>query len=220
MTDLDRNTLMNGSFVKFFEGTPQLEDWTEEMIEQSMLEFLAQRNKTEPVWIFAYGSLICNPLFKFEEKYLAELDGWKRSFCIRLIIARGSLNQPGRMLALIPGGRTGGVALKLYEQNLFSELKLVWMREMIGGVYQPVWETIRLENGKNVQAIVFAANPNHDLYETDDRVDTIVPFISTAYGILGSNLDYVVKLHEALSKLEIKDPYIQQLAGALKQENH
>ena len=47
------------------------------------------------VWIFAYGSLICNPACEFVEERVATARGWHRSFCLGWnTVFRGSLGRP------------------------------------------------------------------------------------------------------------------------------
>ncbi|HDR9224215.1 TPA: gamma-glutamylcyclotransferase [Burkholderia vietnamiensis] len=213
---LDRDTLKSGAFLTSFREAPGIEWWTEERIEASMHETLARRPQSEPVWLFAYGSLICNPLFEFEESHLATLDGWHRSFCIRLVLARGSIEKPGRMLALEPGGSTEGLALRLREEDLEHELRMVWMREMVGGVYRPEWSVVKLADGRTAQSIIFAANPDNALYEQDASPDAVAPVIAAAHGSLGSNRDYVLHLHESLRRHGIVDAYIRELATRLE----
>ncbi|HBP0978978.1 gamma-glutamylcyclotransferase [Comamonas sp. Y6] len=214
---LDRKNLSSGAFLNSFKDAPGIEWWSEERIEASMQETLAQRPNGDPIWLFAYGSLICNPVFEFAENVMATLEGWHRSFCIRLVLARGSVDQPGRMLALEPGAFTDGVALRLREEDLEQELRMVWMREMVGGVYRPEWATITLEDGRAAQAIIFTANRESHLYESDASPNAIGPVIAVAHGSLGTNRDYVLQLDNALRMKGITDGYIRELADLLAQ---
>lgn len=212
---LDRETLRNGAFLNSFRNTPGIEWWSEERIDASLRDTLSRRPGKRPVWLFAYGSLIWNPLFEFAESRLATLHGWRRSFCIRLVLARGSNERPGRMLALEPGGSTTGIALRVREEDLEHELRMVWMREMVGGVYRPTWSEISLPDGQSAMSIVFAANADNPLYEADASLDTIVPVIGAAHGSLGSNRDYVLRLDQSLRLHGIVDPHIRELAARL-----
>lgn len=217
---LDRQSLSSGAFLEAFKDTPGIEWWSEARIDASMRQVLAAREQGESVWLFAYGSLIWNPVFEFEESQLATLDGWQRSFCIRLVLARGSLEQPGRMLALEPGRQTSGVALRLREKELHQELRIVWMREMVGGVYTPQWSPITLEDGSHARAIIFTANRNNPLYEEEASPDAIAPLIAVAKGSLGSNRDYVLQLDQALRQHGISDHYVNALVQRLALPNN
>ncbi|HLS43535.1 MAG TPA: gamma-glutamylcyclotransferase [Paenalcaligenes sp.] len=212
---LSRDVLSSGAFLSFFQDLPGFAQWPAERIEASMQEMLAKRPEDSPVWLFAYGSLIWNPLIHFTKRSTALLEGWRRSFCLRLVAGRGSSEQPGRMMSLASGGTTSGLAIQLDESNLEEELRLVWVREMVGGAYCPVWAPVTLADGRVVQAIIFTANPKHPLHEPDDALETVAPLIAQASGPLGSNRDYVLKLDHALQEHGLCDAYIHALAGRL-----
>ena len=55
----------------------------------------------DPLYIFAYGSLIWKPGFDWAERRLAALTGWRRSFCMSSIHYRGTPEAPGLVLALV-----------------------------------------------------------------------------------------------------------------------
>lgn len=217
MMPLNRDSLSSGKYLMSFKNTPGMDWWSEERIIASMRATLALRPKDEPIWLFAYGSLIWNPQFEFVESSPAVLDGWRRSFCMRLVAGRGSIEQPGRMLSLAPGGQTQGLALRLAEDTLEQELLMVWLREMVGGAYQPDWAKLSLADGRTACGIIFRADPQGVMHEDDDRIETICPLINTAHGILGSNRDYVIQLDAALEEYGFKDDYIHDLAERLAQ---
>src|SRR5688500_6121634 len=58
----------------------------------------------QPVWVFAYGSLIWKPVFDAAEARRATAYGWHRSFCMDMRRWRGSDDQPGLMMAIMRGG--------------------------------------------------------------------------------------------------------------------
>ncbi|MDO5056588.1 MAG: gamma-glutamylcyclotransferase [Lautropia sp.] len=235
MSVITREYLESGAYLASFIDTPHIKWWTREQIAASLHATLAQRpNPDAPVWLFGYGSLIWNPAFFFAEQQRATLQGWRRSFCMRLIAGRGRPEHPGRMLALdachasngpAPHNhpwaehwphQTTGIAFRLDEQQLEHELMLVWMREMIGGTYTPRWQDVLLADGRIVQAILFTINRHAPFYETDTRIHTVAPIIATASGHLGHNIDYLLDLDRALHQHHIHDPYIQDLIDAVR----
>lgn len=214
MTYLTRELLGTADFLDNL-GLPPERRWSREAIAGSLQETLAQR-PPGPLWVFAYGSLLWNPLLEIEDRSAAELPGWHRSFCLRLEAGRACRDRPGRMLALEPGGRTEGVALRLPEDRLDHELGLLWTREMVTGAYQPRWLPARaLADGSPLQVLAFVAEPGAGGYEPDACVATVAPCIATACGPIGSNVDYVHRLAAALRESGLRDPYIEQLAAAL-----
>lgn len=213
---LTRELISTGAYLDSFQDLPQQPLWTRERIETSMHAALAQRDTSQPVWLFAYGSLIWNPLIHYEELQPAVLHGWQRSFCIRLLEGRGSVEVPGRMLALRQGGQTAGMAFRLGEQDLLDELWLVWVREMVHGLYDPIWTTTCLYDGRAIQLLTFVANPAHPMYEVDGSVASASTAIAQARGHLGSNREYLMSLEKSLADNQISDAYILELAGAVR----
>jgi len=185
------------------------------VIEKSLDEVLSGRPNLGNVWVFGYGSLMWNPLMNFSAQRAGSLQGWHRSFCLRLIAGRGSPEIPGRMLSLEPGGQTQGLAFRIEGDDLRSELRLVWIREMVTGAYRPLWAPVSLVDGSQVEAIVFVADPAHSFYEADAGIDVIAPLIAKAGGSLGTNEGYVSRLAETLTKHHLHDEYIEQLASRL-----
>ncbi|WP_321965052.1 gamma-glutamylcyclotransferase [Paraburkholderia sp. J7] len=214
MFKLTRNELIDGSFRESL-AMPAHLSLCDIELDESVARLLAARPEG-PSWVFAYGSLIWNPAFTFDSKQVAKLDGWHRSFCIRTISARGSPRQPGRVLALEPGGQVEGLAYRLTESDLMAELRLLWAREMGSGVYQPTWETLQLADGSVANAIVFVADSNQPLFECDASVPTVAHLAAKATGRLGSNAEYILNLQDALRVQQITDDYVDAIARELR----
>jgi len=218
---LTRDAIHTGAYLDAFRARPGPPCWSEAQIDASMQAALAQQSGPQPlqdVWLFAYGSLIWNPLIHVAERQPATLQGWRRSFCMRLISGRGTPEIPGRMLALRPGGSTAGIALRLAAATLRDELRLVWRREMVHGLYRPVWADAQLVNGLTVPALAFAADPvvSHPYFEDDDSIATAAPVIAAATGHLGSNRDYLLQLDATLREHGICDDYVHDLTAAVQ----
>ncbi|VVD27574.1 Glutathione-specific gamma-glutamylcyclotransferase [Paraburkholderia dioscoreae] len=215
MAMLTREAISSGAYFEHFEALPNL--WTLERIHSSLTETLQARpTDADDTWIFAYGSLMWNPMVEFEKRQTATLHGWHRSFCLRMVAGRGSPDGPGRMLALRPGGHTNGVALKLPDAMLDQELRLIWIREMVLGSYRPTWASITLGDGTETHALAFVADECREQFEADSSVATVAPLIGTATGKFGSNTEYLLKLREALFECGLEDSYIEELASEIE----
>jgi len=189
--------------------------WSDADLERSLTGMLRAR-PDGAIWVFAYGSLMWNPLLAFDEQRTARLDGWHRSFCVRSISGRGSPERPGRVLALEPGGQVQGVALRLNDDQAASELRLLWTREMGSGDYHPIWAPVALDGGREVAAIVFIVNPEQPLYEPDATVATVARIVADAAGVFGPNADYIRALDAALADRGLRDPYVDAIVGELE----
>ena len=190
--------------------------WSPEQRSASLVATLAGRPDQGPIWLFGYGSLIWNPVFEFEEAAPATLTGWHRDFCLRLTAGRGTACYPGRMLGLTAGGETTGLAFRLSDNELEDELTLVWKREMITGCYLPTWCPLHLDDGRQINALVFIMDSKHPLYAADSRADTIAPLIATASGPLGSNAQYLFSLEDALKERGMYDEGVTELAKKVR----
>ncbi|CAG9269038.1 cation transport protein ChaC [Paraburkholderia unamae] len=212
---LNRDAIRSGAFLESFNFLPPGMLWTQSQIDQSLAQTMARRPTGEDVWIFAYGSLMWNPLSCYDRREIATLQGWHRSFCIRLLAGRGTPQRPGRMLALEPGGCTQGVALRLATTTLDEELRILWTREMLTGAYTPTWTTVTLATGETQHALAFVASNCERQYEADSHPAKIARLIAHAQGPLGTNAEYVFRLRQALADCALSDPYIEDVAHAL-----
>lgn len=65
-------------------------------------------------------------------------------------------------------------------------------------------------------AIVFVVNAEQALYEADSTVPTVLRLAANAAGVFGSNADYIRALDDALNERGVADPYISEIARALR----
>jgi cation transport protein ChaC len=212
---LTRQAIDSGEYLEHFVSLPNL--WTTDRIERSLAETMKSKPaQTDEVWIFAYGSLMWNPMLQFDQRQVATLHGWHRSFCLHMDVGRGSPELPGRMLALESGGHTQGFALKLCPSTMADELRRVWIREMVLGSYRPVWAPVTLDDGTETQAIAFTADTSREQYTADSRISTVAPLVGSAAGKFGSNAEYLFKLQAALDERGLQDAYIQALCSEVQ----
>ncbi|MFO1119977.1 MAG: gamma-glutamylcyclotransferase [Rhodospirillales bacterium] len=115
-------------------------------------------------WVFAYGSLMWDPCFRYEEARPARLHGWHRSLCILSVVNRGSRERPGLALGLDRGGSCAGFAFRLAAAEVAAARERLWEREMLHAVYVPRIARLRLQGGERAQALVFVAKPGHPVY--------------------------------------------------------
>ena len=213
---LTRQSIISGAYLDSFDTLPPQLRWSTERIEQSMADTLRAKPQHSAVWVFAYGSLIWNPMLEFAERRHATLIGWHRSFCVRIVAGRARPETPGRMLAVEPGGATQGLAFRLDDANATDELRMMWIREMVTGSYAPSWAPVTLDDGRTVMAIVFVADPSSPQYEAEISAHQIAPMVAVAHGPLGSNADYVCQLQAALHDIGAYDSYVHELADLLR----
>lgn len=170
------------------------------------------------VWVFAYGSLIWNPVIHITDRCIARVMGWQRSFCLSTKAGRGTPENPGIMLGLRPGGDCVGAVLRVAEAGLEHELDLLWRREMIADGYIPRWVTVEGASGQSLgHAIAFTINPAGSAY-CDLPEAEVVRRLVTARGGLGTAHEYLFRTRDGLGGLGISDPLLDRLAERVTAE--
>ena len=179
---------------------------------------LVPDNTKKDIWIFGYGSLIWNPVIRPIKKLKVKSYGYRRKYCLKTHIGRGSKECPGLVLGLENGGSVTGQALKINNKNIFEELDLVWRREMIMGAYIPKIISGYSEEGK-IDMIAFTINKKHENYIGSLSEAETALMISKAQGFLGTATDYLDKTCESLKILNLNDLYLKRLQARIINKN-
>ena len=188
--------------------------WSDEELLRS-IEATLQQQQGDELWIFAYGSLIWNPLFEHLDRRLAVVEGWQRQFCLLAPVGRGTIDNPGLVLGLKPGNCCQGVAYRLpIDENLKPELLLLWRREMVVGSYIPRWITATIDSRK-IELLAFTVNSQHSVYVNPSTTE-IVESLATAEGVLGSSADYLSHTVGGLLAEGIEDSELIELNRLVK----
>jgi cation transport protein ChaC len=175
------------------------------------------------IWVFAYGSLIWNPLFHYDERRPATLRGFHRRFCLWSVMGRGSPEQPGLVLGLDRGGACCGLVYRLPAGKAANELRLLWRREMVVGSYVPRWARIETASGdgggrcvEELRALVFMVNHGHPNYAGRLAFDAVAHALASARGHLGSSADYLFHTVDALAAHGLRDAYLERLCERVR----
>jgi cation transport protein ChaC len=185
---------------------------TDEQLTASLDATLQNKPARSDWWVFAYGSLLWNPLFPFDEARVATLAGRHRRFCLWSLATRGTSNQPGLVLGLDRGGSCHGVVYRLPATSAREELALLWRREMLLGAYHPLWVSVRCE-GKPLVALAFVVDRAHRQYTGKLSLGEQADVLASACGAFGSSFDYLEHCRVALVTHGIVDPYLERLAA-------
>jgi cation transport protein ChaC len=169
------------------------------------------------MWVFGYGSLIWNPEFPVAERRIARAKGWRRSFCMRSIHHRGSVAEPGLVLALdrAEGGLCDGVAFRVEPGVEGETLAALRERELISSAYLEV--TLPLTTGQGpVEALAFVIDPGHVQYCGGLALEEQAQIIARAQGGRGPNRDYLWSTAAHLADLGIADAELEWLAERVR----
>ena len=166
----------------------------------AIVEGLLAQHSPDPLWLFAYGSLIWKPEFTPLAHTRGIAYGWHRSFCLELKSWRGTPELPGLMLALDRGGCCEGVVYRLPDNDHHDQLRRLVHRELSyrEDVAATRWIKVRTDAGP-VRALVFYAGPRGSDYAEKRSPDKVARILARAAGHMGSCAMY---LYQTVMKLE------------------
>ncbi len=214
---LTRESLLDGTFLASLRGTlgPGVRFITDAERAAQIEAILARAPRPRRIWVFAFGSLIWNPAFRFVERRTARIHGFHRQFCLWARAGRGSPERPGLMLSLVSGGSCTGVAYRLAADAAAAELDVLWRREMSTMAYRPVWTTARTPKGLE-PAIAFSANRAHERYVPGLEHEAVARYLATGAGPMGRCCDYLFDTVAHLRQLGIRDRRLEALEARVR----
>ncbi|MGU7780084.1 gamma-glutamylcyclotransferase [Burkholderia sp. PU8-34] len=184
-------------------------------LDQTLRATLDRHDRDRDLYVFGYGSLMWNPALDAADRRVARVDGWHRRFCLRLVIGRGTPEQPGAMLALDRGGACNGVLYRIDAAKAEAELRLLWRREMLAGSYDPRW-IAATAGGEKIRALTFVVNRTHDRYLAGWPPERVAHLIRTGCGPLGTSRAYFDATVATLERLGLRDVGIERLRRAIR----
>ncbi|MGE3849674.1 MAG: gamma-glutamylcyclotransferase [Gammaproteobacteria bacterium] len=185
---------------------------------QALAESLARAMRHAPrgdLWVFAYGSLLWNPVIHHAARRPARLHGYHRRYCLWSYVGRGTRERPGLMLGLERGGSCVGAALRIPRGNVQDELALLWRREMIAGSYAPRWLVLQIAGVGRRKALVFTMDRRHPRYAGRLAEARVAKVVNEARGPLGSCREYFEHTRAALAERGTRDAMLERLRRRL-----
>jgi cation transport protein ChaC len=219
---ITRESLLDGSLSRtqrqmaetLAKTVPDASWRTEEQMATLLEQTLASHNPEDDLHIFGYGSLIWNPAFHYVDKTAALLRGWHRRFCLKMYMGRGTVENPGLMLALDRGGACKGVAFRIAAAKVREELGVLWQREMFGGSYNARWVTLQAPAGR-LRALTFVVDRTHPRYMRELTDEQTATLIATGAGNLGTCREYLENTVNHLATLGLSDAGLTRLVALL-----
>lgn len=167
------------------------------------------------VWIFAYGSLMWDPGFRFEEARPALLRGFHREFCLYSHRYRGTPEKPGLVLGLDAGGSCRGIAYRVHARDADKVMDYLWEREMLNRAYECKELKVHLA-GRFVTARAFVVRRDHQQYAGKLPVERAVELICQGEGARGACFSYLENTVAHLDQLGIPDRRLHALLRAVQ----
>lgn len=171
---------------------------------------------TADFWLFAYGSLIWDPGFPYEEARPAKLMGFHRAFCLYSTRYRGTPEKPGLVLGLDKGGSCRGIAYRVAHAHRETTMAYLWDREMLNRSYHCMDLPITLQDGREVVARTFVIDRDGQSYAGKLPLEDAARIIRDAHGQRGPNAAYLANTVEHLERLGLRDRRLAALLAAVR----
>ena len=173
----------------------------------------------EPLWVFGYGSLIWNPGFDIEERVIATLPGYARTFCMRSIHHRGTVDDPGLVLALdrAADAECHGVAFRMAAERQADVMAYLRERELISSAYLEEVHELDLADGRRVRAVTYVVDRDHVQYCGALDLETQAKIIANAVGGRGPNTEYLYNTADHLDELGLGDADLAWLVNRVRE---
>jgi cation transport protein ChaC len=173
----------------------------------------------KPIQLFAYGSLIWKPEIEHRAERAAVAQGWHRSFCLRTHRFRGTVDQPGLMMALDRGGQCRGVVLELPPGDPAVQLDRLFRREFTVKPINsmPRWLTVQTADGP-LRALGFVMNRASPYYAGRLPPDEVARTLARACGHWGTGAEYLLNTVTQLDARGIRDAGLWRLQALVADE--
>ncbi len=173
--------------------------------------------KTSDFWVFAYGSLMWRPGFRFLERVSARLYGAHRALCVLSHVHRGTPERPGLVLGLDRGGTCRGIAYRTPAKNKDGTIAYLREREQVTAVYRETTRPVLLDGDprRRVQALCFMVDRSHPQYAGELDLAAQLHYVRQGHGRSGANRDYVLATVKELEALGFRDRDLHLLAERL-----
>ncbi|MFB9951437.1 gamma-glutamylcyclotransferase [Rhizobium puerariae] len=168
----------------------------------------------EPLWIFAYGSLIWKPGFDSIASARASLYGWHRSFSLRIERGRGTPAQPGLMMMLSRGGRCDGVIYQVAAAEKRVQIERALRREIsnLDSLSSVRWLPVRTASGETQRALTFwVGGTSQRIVRPLLPLHEVAPVLARACGHRGSCAEYLYNTVVHLAEFGIRDRNLWRL---------
>jgi cation transport protein ChaC len=163
------------------------------------------------LWVFAYGSLMWDPGFRFAEVRRAVAPRHVRRFILKDIYGgRGTPERPGLMAALDEGDGCEGLAFRIPRALIEPETEILWRRERICPGYHTALIPLDAD-GETLEAVAFVADHDAELIEPGLTREEQVRYLATGAGFFGTSLDYIRRIELKFLALAVHDPEVTAL---------
>ncbi|GJQ71527.1 hypothetical protein Trydic_g11235 [Trypoxylus dichotomus] len=153
------------------------------------------------MWVFGYGSLLWKVEFPFEQKAVGHVKGFHRRFYQYSIDHRGTPDNPGRVVTLVPSNNeedcVWGVAYEIREEQKNEIMKQLDYREK--GGYKRMQTIFYPKSGLDpFELTLYVGAEDNALYAGEADLESIARQILNSKGPSGSNMEYLCALAKSM----------------------
>jgi glutathione-specific gamma-glutamylcyclotransferase len=173
----------------------------------------------EDVWVFGYGSLVWRPDFPYADRRPAWIEGWERRFWQGSTDHRGVPGAPGRVVTLVPdpGGVCWGMAYLIAGDEREAVMAHLDYREK--GGYRLADIALNFADSPalpETPGLLYVATEDNPNYLGPAPLHAIAAQVVRSTGPSGPNIDYVLRLAEALREIGAHDEHVFALADLVR----
>jgi cation transport protein ChaC len=164
------------------------------------------------LWLFGYGSLLWKPSFEYTERRMATVQGWHRSFCLRIARFRATRDQNGLMMVLDRGGQCQGMIFRVPIDQAITVLNGLFRRELVVNppATPPRWLAAQTADGP-IRALGFVIDRHSPFYAGRLPLEQVADVLAKAAGHWGSCAEYLQNTVEHLEELGVRDRNLWRL---------
>ena len=175
----------------------------------------------DDLWVFGYGSLVWRPDFPYLDRRPAFIEGWTRRFWQGSTDHRGIPGAPGRVVTLVaePGAVCWGMAYRIADGAADAVLAHLDYREKGGYRLERLLLSCAAGDGGTADrhGLVYIAMPDNPNYLGPAAAEAIARQVRAAHGPSGPNIEYVLRLAEALREIAAEDAHVFAIEWLLRQ---
>jgi cation transport regulator ChaC len=171
-------------------------------------------------WIFGYGSLVWRPAFAYVQRTPGYIEGYARRFWQGSTDHRGVPGAPGRVatLAAQSDARCWGMLYRVSPEDAHEVLAGLDHRERGGYARREVEVHLPTLGRRQPGVLVYLATPENPNYLGEAPLPEIADQIRGSRGPSGHNVEYVLRLAEALREIGADDEHVYSLADLLERD--
>lgn len=201
--------------ITLYQG--QMNGREERLVTRHLLYNMDKIKMKKQYWIFGYGSLIWNPNFRYSAMAIGYITGWERRFYQGSPDHRGTKDAPGRVVTVLPSrhkeSKVWGVAYCLDQNSAEHVLESLDEREQAGYVRETLEFVV--PRGTQWNVLCYRALPCNADYLGEATEEEIASHIAHSKGPSGTNIEYALKLNEALNLMNVDDSHVRKVAALL-----